>query len=141
MSLLLSVVAVLAGLLGDDDRDVECLLLAAVDQARAAAFAEADPDVLDEAYVDAGSAAADRAAVDSYRRRDIRVIGAVMHRESCALVERAPGRITLDVVERLGTATAVAGDSKWWRLPRDRPTRHWVSLVATPDGWRIADVR
>jgi hypothetical protein len=141
MSLLLSVVAVLAGLLGDDDRDVECLLLAAVDQARAAAFAAADPELLDEAYLDRGVAASDRAAVDSYRRRGIRVIGAAMHRESCALVERARGRITLDVVERLAQATAVAGGSRLWRLPRDHPTRHRVSMVETPDGWRIADVQ
>lgn len=140
MSLLLSVVAVLAGLFGADDRDAECLTLAGPDQARAAAFALADPGLLHRTYTDASVAAADRAVVESYRRRGVRVVGAVMHRMSCAVASRTADRVELDVLDRLGPAVAITHDGRSRALPRDTPTRHRITLLRTPDGWRIAAV-
>jgi hypothetical protein len=140
MSLLLSVVAVLAGLLGDADRDAACLVLGGLDQSRAAAFATADPGRLTSVYATRHAAEADTAAVTSYRQRGVRVVGAVMHRRSCGVVSRSAGRVELDVVDRLGPAVAVRRSGLASPLPRDLPTRHQIVLVRTPAGWRIAAV-
>lgn len=138
MSLLLCVVAIMAGLFGDADSDIECLILGALDQHRAAAFATVDVPRLADVYADASVATADRRAVKKYRERGVRVVGAVMHRESCRVSGRTPDRIELDVVDRLGPAVAVGREIR--ALPHDRPTRHRVTLVWTPAGWRIGAV-
>lgn len=138
MSLLLSVVAVLAGLLGDADRHVACLVLGGLDQARAAAFATGDPARLDDAYASAEVSAQDRDLVLSYRKRGVRLVGAVMHRESCAAVRATADRVELEVVDRLGPAVALGREIR--PLPRDAPSRHRITLVATARGWRIGAV-
>jgi hypothetical protein len=140
MSLLLSVVAVLAALLGDADRDVACLVLGGLDLSRAAAFATGDAGRLASVYVTGQAAEPDAAAVTSYRERGVRVIGAVMHRRSCDVVSRSADRIELDVVDRLGPAVAVRQSGLASPLPRDLPTRHQIVLVRTTAGWRIAAV-
>ncbi|HSI26073.1 MAG TPA: hypothetical protein VK948_01595 [Aeromicrobium sp.] len=140
MSLLLAVVAVLAGLFGADDRDAACLILAGLDQERAAAYALVDPGRLRQVYSPASVAADDRAVIESYRRRGARVAGAVMHRISCAVAARTPDRIDLDVVDQLGPAVAISRQGRIRLLPRDGPTRHGITLIRTGAGWRIAAV-
>jgi hypothetical protein len=136
-----SILALLAGLLGDDDRDVACLVLGGLDSVRAGAYAVADPALLRRAYASAADAAPDEATLREYRQRGLEVRGAVMRRESCAVTERDSDRIELRVTDRLAAATANDGEGRSWALPRDRATPHRVTLVRTPDGWRIGTVR
>ncbi|MRK02222.1 hypothetical protein GEV27_11885 [Aeromicrobium sp. S22] len=116
--------------------------LATLDADRAAAFAEADPTRLATVYV-AGSRAmaADAATIRSYADRDGRVVGARLRVLTCRVVSTGADRATLDVVDVLAPAQVEWGDGSVTDLPRDRPSRHRVTLHRTRDGWRIAGSR
>ena len=141
MQVLLSLAWVLAALIGSHDADTACLALGGLDVQRAHAFAEAKPALLGGVYATDGAAAPDRRVLSGYRRSGIRLIGAVMIRESCAIAKRTPHRIELDVVDRLGPALAIDPSGRSRPLPHDLPTRHLITLVQTPDGWRIDSVQ
>ena len=111
----------------------------ALDEVRAEAFATADVGLLDGAYVRGSRAlAVDAATIDDYRRRGGRVAGAEMRIISCRVLAASTSRARLQVVDRLGPARIVWSDGSSTSLPRDEPSRRVITLVRTPEGWRIA---
>ena len=114
-------------------------VLGELDDIRAEAFAASDPALLDRVYAPRSRArAADAATIRDYERRGARVTGADLILVSCRVEEATAGRVELEVIDRLGPARVVWADGTSRALPRDLPTRRAVTLVRTPDGWRIA---
>lgn len=116
--------------------------LTELDRVRAEAFATVDPGRLDDVYV-GGSRAwrTDAASIDAYARREGRVVGAELRILTCHVIQASPDRVRLDVVDQLGPAKVVWGDGTSRALPRDQPSRREVTVVLTPEGWRIAETR
>ena len=113
--------------------------LAALDEHRAQAFAEADVARLDRVYADdAAARRQDASTIRQYARRDGRVVGARLRVLSCRVVRESPRTTVLDVVDVLAPSHVRWGDDTVTSLPSDLPTRHRVMLVRTADGWRIA---
>jgi hypothetical protein len=140
MNALLALLWLLAAMVGGSDSDPECLLLGGLDATRTEAFIGADQGRLRDVYVDAGAAHADAEVLRSYGSRGLRLEGMRMVRESCRVTDRSRGRLTLDVVDRLGPTAVRAGDGHRRELPRDRPSRHIVVLEQVTGRWRIAAV-
>ena len=116
--------------------------LGELDDIRAEAFATTEPGLLDGVYVRGSRAlAADRATITDYRERGGRVVGADLRIISCRVLVASSARVRLDVVDRLGPARIVWDDGSSTELPRDEPSRRVVTVVRTPEGWRIAGVR
>lgn len=133
---LLVLVAALGG-----SSDPGCLVLGALDERRAHALAHDDPEALAEVYPPESTLlAADRAVLDAYRERGLRLRGGAVERLSCRTAAERPGRYEVDVVDRVSESAVEASDGRR-ALPRDRPTRHLVTLVRTPGGWRVERVR
>jgi hypothetical protein len=65
-------------------------------------------------------------------------VGADLRIVSCRVLSVSPRRVRLEVVDRLGPAIAVWADGTRTTLPRDEPSRRDITLVRTPNGWRIA---
>ncbi len=137
----MSLFRLLAAWLGGADSDPECLVLGGLDVARAHAFVADDEAGLRSVYVDDRAARFDVDVLRSYRERGLRLEGMAMVRESCRATGRSAGRVTLDVVDRLGPTRVITTDGQVHDLPRDRPTRRTVVLERTDDGWRVASVR
>ncbi len=131
----------LAGMLGGGDDDPECLVLGGLDAVRTHAFVTGDEARLVDVYVDQRAARADADVLRSYRVRALRLEGMVLIRESCRVTDRSPRRITLDVVDHLGTTRVMTENGAKRDLPRDRSTRRTVVLERTDDGWRVGAVR
>lgn len=112
-----------------------------LDQVRAAAFASADPGLLDKVYAP-GSAArtVDAALIADYADRGGRVVGARLRALSCRVLSETGRTARLDVVDRLDDARVMWSDGSSHDLPRDRPSRRTIILVNTAEGWRIAGV-
>jgi hypothetical protein len=141
MDALMGLLWLLAAWLGGVDRDPECLVLGGLDAVRTEAFVTGDVSLLSHVYADDRVAKADVAMLRSYRERGLRLEGMAMLRESCRVTDRSPGRVVLDVVDRLGPTAARTGDGKRLELPTDRPTRRTVVMHEIDDAWRIAEVR
>ncbi len=130
---------VLVAVLGGDDPG--CLVLDALDERRAHALEHDDPDALARVYPPGSPLlAADRAVLDAYRERGLRLRGGGVERLACRTTREHAGRYEVDVVDRLAETTVETPDGRR-TLPRDRPTRHVVTLAWTPDGWRVERVR
>jgi hypothetical protein len=113
-------------------------VLGELDHARAVAFAAGDTTLLDRVYVRRSAGAeTDAAAIRAYAKRGARVTGADLRLLSCRVESSSKRQATLVVVDQLTTAEVVWADGSSRLLPRDLPTRHRVTLVRTPDGWRI----
>ncbi len=114
--------------------------LAALDRVRTAAFASADPALLDRVYDEEDSPLrdVDARAIADYRARGGRVVGAQLQISQCREVERTAAVIRLDVVDALGPAVVRWDDGDVTPLPRDRSTRRQITLRHTADGWRIS---
>ncbi len=113
--------------------------LAGLDRARAAAFASADPDRLNQVYAARSPLmTVDARTIADYQARGGRVVGALMRIAACEEVERTDATIRLDVVDALGQAVVRWDDGRITVLPRDRPTRRSVTLRLTDRGWRIS---
>lgn len=133
---LLVLVAALGG-----SPDPGCLVLDALDERRAHALQRDDPAALTQVYRPGSTLlASDLAVLDAYRERGLRLRGAGVERLSCRTAEERPGRYEVDVVDRV-SETAVETPDGRRALPLDRPTRHVVTLVGTPEGWRVERVR
>jgi hypothetical protein len=141
MSALMGLFWLLATWLGGVDRDRECLVLGGLDAVRTEAFVTGDASRLRDVYADELAAKVDVAVLRSYRERRLRLEGMALLRESCRVTDRSPGRVVLDVVDRLGPTAARTGDGKRLELPTDRPTRRTVVMHEIDDAWRIAEVR
>ena len=113
-------------------------VLGELDHARAAAFAAGDTSLLDRVYVrGSASAGVDAAAIRAYAKRGGRIAGAELTLLSCRVEDSSPRRVRLVVVDQLATAKVIWADGSSRMLPRDLPTKHRITLVRTPDGWRI----
>jgi len=113
--------------------------LTELDEVRAHAFATADTDLLDEVYTRGSDARrSDAVTIGAYAVRGGRVAGAELRVLSCAVVRESANEVTLDVVDQLAAARVEWGDGTATALPRDRPSRRWVTIVRESDGWRIA---
>ncbi|MEV7396035.1 hypothetical protein [Aeromicrobium sp. NPDC092404] len=113
--------------------------LGELDEVRAEAFATSEAGLLDRVYVRGSrSLQADAMTIADYRRRGGRVVGADLRVISCRVLAASGSRARLDVVDRLGPARVVWSDGAVTDLPRDRSSRREITLVRTPEGWRIA---
>jgi hypothetical protein len=140
MPVFTSLISLLVTLFGSA-ADPECYALGRLDLARAEALANVNLTDLRAVYADPAGAVRDERMLKRYAARGFRIVGAGMVREECRAVLRAPGRVELDVTERLAPAWAVSEDGQARRLPREQFTRHRVVLQADGDGWLIASVR
>ena len=116
-------------------------VLRAWDVRRAAAWAAGDAAALAALYTD-GSAAGrrDRAMLDRYVARGLRVEGLRMQVLAGSVRSRTAGRLVLEVTDRLAHAVAV-GQGVRAELPRDRASRRTVVLRRVAGEWRVAQVR
>ncbi|RYJ06611.1 MAG: hypothetical protein EON52_05465 [Actinomycetales bacterium] len=137
----IALTAVLSTLVGPGDTHPACLTLGGLDVRRASAFATARSAPLEDVYVDERAREADRVLVREYRTRGLRLVGMSMVRTSCRVLDEAPARIRLDVVDTLGPTWAVDRTGTATPLPADRPTRHVVTLAEVDGAWRVAGVR
>lgn len=113
-------------------------VLHAWDDRRAAAWSAGDVAALRDLYTP-GSAAgrADAAMLRAWTRRDLLVSGLRMQLLVVVVRDRAPSRLVLDVTDRLvGGVTEPGGLA----LPRDRPSRHVVTLRVVAGEWRVSSV-
>lgn len=112
--------------------DRGCQILDALDTVRSAAYAHNDPEALERLYSSAAAAHADRAVLQSYADRDLRVVSMQTERDSC----RRSGTNSLLVVERLHLAEVQLGDGTRRALPVGAWKEREIRLVY--DGhWRI----
>lgn len=115
--------------------DSPCLILAALDEARATAYARQSPTDLQNIYASKKAAASDQKILSGFIERDVRVDRLHTVREEC--VHEPEGKIW--VRERLDTATVVLPDGTSRRLPSSAGTERRIRL--THEGcWRIAQV-
>ena len=130
-----------AGVLGGGDDDPECLVLGGLDAVRTQAFLTGNDARLRDVWADERAARADTRVLRSYRERGLRLEGMVLVRESCRVTDQSPRSITLDVVDHLGPTRVITESGEHRDLPRDRSTRQTVVLERTDDGWRVGAVR
>jgi len=133
-------ISLLATLLGPAD-DPECFIVGGLDVARAQALADVNVRDLEQVYVSKRTASRDRQVLERYAARGYRIVGAGMIRESCRVVDRSPGRVELQVTERLAPSWVVSEAGEARRLPRDGSTARRVVLARDGGRWRIASVR
>lgn len=118
--------------------DLWATRLGELDEVRAEAFAAADPGLLDRVYLrQSQSRATDATTIADYHRRGGRVVGADLRILSCRVLRASASRARLDVVDQLGAARIVWDDGSATELPEDQPSRRVVTLVRTPEGWRV----
>ena len=120
--------------------DPECLVLGGLDATRTQAFVAGDEHRLGDVYVDERTARDDIEMLRSYRERGLRLEGMLLVRESCRVTDRSRRRVTLDLVDRLGSTSVRTEDGRRQELPRDRPTRRTVVLERVGEVWRVAAV-
>ena len=114
-------------------------VLHAWDERRAAAWAAADAPGLRSLYT-AGSVAGRRdvAMLRAWSGRGLRVTGLRTQLLRVETRARTPYRLVLGVTDRLADGVVVPGRVA---LPRDRPTRHLVTLRRVAGEWRVSSVR
>jgi hypothetical protein len=116
-------------------------VLRAWDEQRAAAYAAGSVRQLRQLYV-GGSAAArsDVRMLQAYLERGLVVEGMRTQVLALRVVEERPGRLRLEVTDRLTGASAV-GSGRRVPLPRDQPDTRRVTLLRGGDGaWRVSVV-
>lgn len=115
-------------------------LLQEWDRRRAAAWAAGDAGALRALYV-AGSLAGERDVemLRRWRSRGLTVTALHVQVLSGRVLARRPGRLTVEVTERLAGASAAAGGRRW-RLPHGGVATRRVTLWRVRGGWRVARV-
>ena len=114
-------------------------VLHAWDERRAAAWEHGDAAGLRSLYTD-GSVAGRRdvAMLRAWSGRGLRVGGLRTQLLRVDARARTPYRLVLGVTDRVAGGVAVPGRVA---LPRDRPTRHVVTLRRVAGEWRVSSVR
>lgn len=115
-------------------------VLAGWDRRRAQVWATGGRAALAALYVrgsEAGRRDVDMLA--SWRARGLRVEGLRTQVLALRLVDQGPGRLEVEVVDRVVAGTAV-GPGVRRPLPRDAPSARRVVLRDGPAGWRVAGV-
>jgi hypothetical protein len=108
------------------------------DERRARAWSDAAPRRLTRLYVPGSpSAAADRAMLEAYRARGLRVVAMRRQTLSVRVVHESPRRLTLRVTDRL-THAMVAGVGVRRRLPRGGFSTRTLTFRRTDGGWVLA---
>ena len=112
-----------------------------LDRLRSRAFERLRPSMLRRVYR-CGSAVLrhERAVLDDYRDRGVRLLGVRLRLTDVRLLSASVSKVTVRVVERLGSTWAVFG-SRRVLLPVDAPTSRVLHLVRSGGGWRIAAAR
>ena len=111
------------------------------DDRRSQAWTEGDAGALAGLYTPGSrSGRKDRAMLAAYAARGLRVTGLQVQVLDASLRSRAPGRITLEVTDRVIGAHAVS-DAFRIPLPRDRPSTRVISLRRVAGAWLVAEVR
>jgi hypothetical protein len=115
-------------------------LLREWDRRRSQAWADGDAAVLIGLYTRASRTGRhDRAMLAAYAGRGLRVTGLRTQVLDAALRSWAPGRVTLEVTDRVVGGQAVGGGVRI-SLPRDRPSTRVISLRHVADAWRVEEV-
>lgn len=109
------------------------------DEQRADAWATGDAPVLRALYTP-GSAAGRRdvAMLRAWTARGLRVDGLRTQLLDVDVRRRTPERLVLDVTDRLTGGTA---EPAGLALPRDRASRHVVTMRVVAGEWRVSAVR
>jgi hypothetical protein len=109
------------------------------DDRRAAAWAAGDVAGLRALYTD-GSVAGrrDAAMLRAWTARGLRVSGLRTQLLRVEVRARAPGRLVLEVTDRVAGGVAVPGRVT---LPWDRPTAHVLVFRRVGDRWRVSSAR
>jgi len=117
-------------------------VLARLDRWRTAAWRRGDVELLRHVYTASSSGlAADRRMLDRYQDRGLRVAGVRLTFGHVAVLERAPRRVVLDVIDQLGKMRAVGTGGPPVSLPRDQPSHHHIELRrGATTGWLIASI-
>jgi len=112
-----------------------------LDRLRSRAFERLRPSMLRRVYR-CGSAVLrhERAVLDDYRDRGVRLLGVRLRLTDVRLLSASASKVTVRVVERLGSTSAVVGPRRV-QLPVDAPTSRLLHLVRSAGGWRIAAAR
>jgi hypothetical protein len=111
------------------------------DDRRAAAWAAGDPARLARLYTDGSSAgAADMALLRRYRDRGLVVRAMRMQVLRARVLTSRPGRLVLEVTDRLASAVALGTTGGERRLPLDVATSHQLVLRRVAGEWRVARV-
>jgi hypothetical protein len=117
-------------------------VLAALDRRREIAFSTDRPGLLATVYDrDSTALSHDRATMAAYRARGLRLVGVRLQIRWVHVLAEQPRRAVLVVRDQLGRVVAVDGNGWRTQLPRDLPTTHRITVVRTPNGWRIAVTR
>lgn len=113
-------------------------VLAGLDTARSRAFRDGDPAALRQVYT-AGSTAlrADQRLLSRYAEQGLRVEQLRMDVVDLRLLDRTAGRAELRVRDRVRGGRVVDREGRATALPADDISDHSITLVRTPDGWRI----
>lgn len=116
-------------------------VLRAWDGARSRAFAKGDVRALRRLYVaDSAAGTSDVRLLREYLRRGLRVEGMRMQVLALEVLREDPGRLVVQVTDRLTGAVAVDRGRRI-RLPQDRASTRLVDLRRTGGRWRVASVR
>ncbi len=115
-------------------------LLRAWDRRRSQAWADGDAAALTDLYTRASRTGRhDRAMLAAYAARGLRVTGLRTQVLDASLRSWAPGRVTLEVTDRVVGAHAV-GRGVRISLPQDRPSTRVISLRRVSGAWRVEEV-
>jgi hypothetical protein len=117
-------------------------ILAALDDARSAAFTAGDPRALDAAYAPGSPAGArDRALLAAYARRHQHVTGLHLVADDVRAESVTGTSVTLHVRDRLLPYSVVDAQGRPVARWPGRGAAEWrVTLARGPTGWRIVDV-
>lgn len=116
-------------------------VLAAWDARRSAAWAAGDVDALAGLYTEGSrTGAEDVRLLGHYRERGLTVEGLTTQLLAVSVVQRGPGRLVLDVTDRVVAGRAVGGTQPV-ALPTDRASTRRIVLVRPGRTWLVAEAR
>ena len=118
-------------------------VLAGLDRVRSAAFATADPAVLDQVYAPGSPALArDRLRVAQLRDAGFTAHGVRLDTRSVRVVSSSPDTAVLRVVDVMPPYRLVGRQGRTTASRPGRPAEQWsVTLVRAGASWRVHDVR